>query len=55
MVTYQQWTSIVFDVAPRTADAPEVISWAASRWRERKSDLQDASKREARDWARRQI
>lgn len=52
MVEYQKWTSIVFDVAPADADASEVISWAASEWNRRKSALQDATVREARDHAR---
>lgn len=55
MVSYSEWTSIVFEVAPDSADATEVISWAAARWRERKSDLEDASQREARNWADRQL
>lgn len=52
MVSYQKWTEIVFRVAPDHADAPDVISWAAARWRERKDDLQNATVREAEQWAR---
>lgn len=52
MVSYTEWTSIVFDVAPSSAEASEIVSWAAARWRERKSDLEDATEAEARSWAR---
>lgn len=55
MVSYQKWTEIVFRVASDTADAPEVISWAAARWRERKADLEDATVSEAEQWARQQL
>lgn len=51
MVSYQKWTEIVFRVAPDDADAPEVISWAAARWRDRKDDLKGATVREAESWA----
>lgn len=55
MVTYTEWTSIVFEVAPADADAPDVISWAAARWRERKEDLRAASKADARRYAQREV
>lgn len=55
MVDYQRWTSIVFEVAPADADSTEVISWAAARWRERRDDLEHATVREARQWARDQM
>lgn len=55
MVTYTEWTSIVFEIAPSSASAPEVVSWAAARWRERKADLLDASRTEARKWAAEQL
>lgn len=51
MVEYQKWTSIVFQVAPDSADASEVISWAASEWNQRKADLQAATVSEARQHA----
>lgn len=55
MVEYQKWTSIVFDVAPADADASDVISWAAARWNEKKEALQDATVREAREYARSEL
>lgn len=55
MVEYTEWTAIVFDVAPDDAPATEVVSWAADRWGERKEALKNASKREARQWARQQL
>lgn len=55
MVSYTKWTSIVFDVAPSDAEASEVVSWAAARWRERKADIQAATVTEARDWAADQL
>lgn len=55
MVDYQTWTSIVFEVAPDDADAPDVVSWAAARWRERKEDLKQATRSEARQWAAGQL
>lgn len=51
MVTYTEWTSIVFEVAPTGATQQDIISWAAARWNERKEGLKAASKREARQWA----
>lgn len=55
MVSYQKWTEIVFRVAPDDAAAPDVISWAAARWRDRKADLEAATVREAEQWARKQL
>lgn len=52
MVSYQKWTSIVFEIAGDENDAPDVISWAASEWRSRKDALQEATVAEARDHAR---
>jgi hypothetical protein len=51
MVSYTEWTAIVFELVG-DEDATEVISWASDRWNERKSDLEDATTAEAREWAR---
>lgn len=51
MVTYQKWTSLVFETHPE-ADAPDVISAAAAEWRDKKEALLDATVQEARDHAR---
>lgn len=55
MVSYQKWTSIVFEVAPSSAESSEVISWAAKEWRNRKEALQEATVSEARDHAQRRL
>lgn len=55
MVSYTEWTEIVFEVAPNDVAATEVISWAAAEWNHRKAALKDASKREAREHARSQV
>ena len=51
MVSYQKWTSIVFQVHPE-ADATDVISVAASEWRTRKEALRCATVQEAREHAK---
>lgn len=57
MVSYTEWTSIVFDLAGdrRGVTQQEIISWAAKRWNERKSDLKAASREEARRWASKKL
>lgn len=55
MVSYTEWTEIVFEVAPDSADATDVISWAAAEWNHRKEALEAASKSEARDHARSEV
>lgn len=52
MVSYQRWTEAVFDAAPASADATDVISFAAQEWRKNKADLQAASVAEAEAHAR---
>lgn len=55
MVEYSEFVSLVFEQAPSNAEATEVVSWAADRWNDRRDDLQDASKREVRDWLARKL
>lgn len=62
MVSYQRWTSIVFDVAQsegaqidNIADGSSVISVAAEIWRDRRGELSTATIAEARDVARQEI
>jgi hypothetical protein len=51
MVSYQKWTSLVFETHP-DAEATAVISAAAAEWQDRKQALQEASVSDARDHAR---
>jgi hypothetical protein len=55
MVSYIDWTEVVFDVVDGRAEATEVVSWAAEQWRENKSGLKAASKSEARQWAQNRL
>lgn len=50
MVSYQRWTALVFEAHPE-ANAQDVISAAAAEWREKKSALEAATVREAREHA----
>lgn len=62
MVSYPQFTSIVFDVATAEgaqfagiSDGQEVIGVAAEIWDERKDELSTATRSEARDVARQEV
>jgi len=62
MVTYQAWTSTVFEVAKQDgaqfeniSDGSSVVSIAAEVWQERKGELKTATAAEARDIARQEI
>lgn len=55
MVSYQKWTSIVFDVAKSKgaqfegiSDGQPVVQLASEVWQERKADLNTATDAEAR-------
>lgn len=58
MVSYQRWTSIVFDVARQRGaqfgsieDGQPVIRLAAEVWKDRKDEIAPVSVAEARDIA----
>lgn len=62
MVTYPQFTSVVFDVATAEGaqfdsinDGQAVIKVAADVWQDRKEELQTATLAEARDVARQEV
>jgi len=62
MVTYQTWTSILFEVAKsegaqfeNISDGASVVNVAAEVWQERKEELATATAAEARDIARQEI
>lgn len=62
MVSYQTWTSIVFDVAKSEGarfeninDGAAVVSVAADVWNERGNQLKTATAAQARDVARQEI
>lgn len=62
MVSYQAWTSIVFDVAQSEGasfgnirDGQNVVGVSSEIWNERKADLMTATESEARKIARNEI
>lgn len=54
MVSYQAWTSILFDVVKTSGvemsreTASDTVSVGAEIWQDRKADLQSATRQEAR-------
>lgn len=55
MVEYTTWTALAFEVADDSVQASRVVSRAAELWRSHKAGLQEATKAEARDFARRNL
>jgi hypothetical protein len=62
MVSYQAWTSILFEVVKEEgaefeniSDGGEVVSVGADVWQERKTELRTATRAEARDIARQEV
>lgn len=62
MVSYQAWTSTVFEVAKADgariediSDGSNVVSVAAEVWQDRKEELRTATAAEARDIAQQEI
>lgn len=62
MVSYQRWTSLVFEVAKEKgahiddiSDGSNVVAVGAAIWRDRKAELKAASVAEAREIARSEI
>lgn len=51
MVEYSKWISILFEEHP-DADAQEVMRVGGREWTANKRDLEDATVREAREYAR---
>lgn len=52
MVSYEQWVSLAFEVAPEGPSAPNVLSRAGELWSQNKEGAQAASVSEARDFLR---
>lgn len=62
MVSYQTWTSIVFEVVREKGgqfqnidDGAQVVQLAADLWNVEKVDLQTATRNSAKTFARREI
>lgn len=58
MVSYQKWTSIVFEQVPETVrkdSATDIVSVGAEVWRDRKSELNTATVSEAKKIAQQEI
>jgi len=62
MVSYQTWTSLLFEEAKKAgaqysdiSDGAETVEVAAAIWNERKNELKRATTAEARNIARQEI
>lgn len=59
MVSYQKWTSIVFDVVREkggsTSEAETIIEVGSAIWNDRKEELNTATVSEAKNVARQEI
>lgn len=58
MVSYQKWTSLVFEQVPKSVrqdSATDIVSVGADVWNDRKEELRTATIAEARQIAQQEI